>query len=115
MSRTLTIFYLHPDPQAEKQLRKSNPAQEGGLVETSWLVTCVSTSFRTSSFLSERDKFEPPQLWEPVARDIVRRRWIRKRQDIHNRRDRATHKSDGGKLEQTPSGHHVGASEEVLL
>jgi hypothetical protein len=86
MNPELASLYVESRRRTEQRLRKSNPPQEGALVETPGANLDVSTSFRTAPFLSERYKFGSPRTGESPARDVVRRRWNRTTHDMHDLR-----------------------------
>jgi hypothetical protein len=110
MRSRLGSIYVRRRHRTQQRLRKSNPPQEGGLAEASWLVPCVSASFRTTPFLSERYKFDSPQLGEPVARDVVRRRWTRTTHDMDDLRG---HERDGSTSRTAPAASSVRTPENV--
>jgi len=77
MNPSTMRVYMRCASHTEQRLRKSNPPKGQRLPETSRLAPGVSGSNRTSLSLSEHYKRDSPQLGEPVARDVVRRRWTR--------------------------------------
>ena len=79
-------LYYQRHRKPEQTLRKSNSTEEGGLPKTSRLAPGVSGSVRTSPFLSERHKPDSPPIGEPVARDVVRRRWTATTHDMDDLR-----------------------------